>query len=480
MKHKPDEKQITWAITIFGLFLACLFVYCLIFRSSGYMGAIKRLAQILTGIIYGVILAYILTPVVNFLERKFMIPVYEKKGIRVVSDEKEAVHRKRMRGLSVLISMVLFLAVLMILFLICIPSLYRSITSLINAFPSYIRNFRKWLESLLVLYPENPMLKEVLKVFNDFSNQILNVINTRVIPNMDKLVDLVTTYLTRFISGIVNTFVGLIVAIYILFAKEEFLGQSKKFCYAFFKEHIANEIISTFRHIHYTFIGFLVGKIIDSVLIGLLCYVGTYILAIPYAGLVSVLVGFTNIIPVFGPYIGAVIGGFFVLIIDPFAALRFLIFVLILQQFDGNILGPRILGDTTGISSFWVLFSIIFFGGIFGIPGMILGVPLFACFYHGMRRLIHYRLAKKGMPVKTYAYTRAAYSEDGKLVSYDEAHEDKFHTRKPDAPWKAVLRLKNRKEDREESLEESLEDQDIEKAGVAEAEKNDRKEAGKA
>lgn len=469
MKHKPDEKQITWAITIFGLFLACLFVYCLIFRSSGYMGVIKRVTQILTGIIYGVILAYILTPVVNFMESKFMIPVYEKKGIRILSDEKQAVHRKRMRGLSVAISMILFLAVLMILFLICIPSLYRSITSLINAFPSYIRNFRKWLESLMALYPENPMLKEALKVFNDFSNQILKMINTTVIPNMDKLVDLVTTYLTRFISGIVNSFVGLIVAIYILFAKEEFLGQSKKFCYAFFKEHIANEVISTFRHIHYTFIGFLIGKIIDSVLIGLLCYVGTYILAIPYAGLISVLVGFTNIIPVFGPYIGAVIGGFFVLIIDPFAALRFLLFVLVLQQFDGNILGPRILGDSTGISSFWVLFSIILFGGIFGVPGMIVGVPLFACFYHGMRRWIRFLLMKKGLPTSTYTYTRAAYFEDGKLVSFDEEHKDKYHTRKPSAPWRAVLHLKNSKEDAEDQeIEETAEGADDRKEDQSE------------
>ena len=293
------------------------------------------------------------------------------------------------------------------------------------------------------------------------------MINTTIIPNMDKLVDLVTTYLTRFISAIVNCFVSLIVAIYILFAKEEFLGQSKKFCYAFFKEHIANEVIATFRHIHYTFIGFLVGKIIDSVLIGLLCYVGTYILAIPYAGLVSVLVGFTNIIPVFGPYIGAVIGCFFVLIIDPFAALRYLLFVLVLQQFDGNILGPRILGDSTGISSFWVLFSIIFFGGLFGVGGMIVGVPLFACFYHGMRRWIHYLLKKKGLPTRTYSYTRTAYFEDGKMVTFDEAHEDKFHSARPSAPWKTVLHLRNRKEgdeedkDREETGTESDRKEDI-------------------
>lgn len=442
MKHKPDEKQITWAITIFGLFLACLLVYCLIFRSSGYIGAITHILNILTGIIYGLIVAYILTPVVNYLEKRFMIPVYEKRGIHIMRDEKEEKHRKRMRGLSVTISILLFLAVLQILFLICIPSLYRSITNLINAAPSYILNVRNYLEYLLGKYPENPILKEALKLFNDFASQIMGVINTTILPNMDKLVDIVTTYLTRFISGIVNCLVGLIVAIYVLFSKEEFVGQSKMLCYALLKEHAANELISAFRHIHYTFIGFLFGKLIDSFLIGILCYVGTSVLSVPYAGLVSVLVGVTNIIPVFGPYVGAVIGSIFVLIIDPFAALKFAVFVLILQQFDGNVLGPRILGDSTGISSFWVLFSIILFGGLFGVTGMILGVPLFACFYHGMRRWIHHLLRKKGLPTDTYVYTRTAYSEDGKLVSFDEDHKEKYHTRKPIAPWRMILHLR--------------------------------------
>ncbi len=456
MKHKPDEKQITWAITIFGLFLACLLVYCLIFRSSGYIAGISYILNILTGIIYGLIIAYILTPVVNYLEKRFMVPFYERRGIHILQDEKEEKHRKRMRGLSVAISVIFFLAVLQILFLICIPSLYRSISSLINAAPSYILNVRTYLEYLLERYPDNPILEEALKVFNDFANQIMSVINTTILPNMDKLVDIVTTYLTRFISGIVNCFVGLIVGIYVLFSKEEFVGQAKMVCYAFLKENTANEVISAFRHIHYTFIGFLFGKLIDSFLIGILCYVGTSILSIPYAGLVSVLVGVTNIIPVFGPYVGAVIGSIFVLIIDPLAALKFAVFVLILQQFDGNVLGPRILGDSTGISSFWVLFSIILFGGLFGVTGMILGVPLFACFYHGMRRMIHRHLRMKGMPTDTYTYTRAAYVENGKLVSFDENHKEKYHTKKPVAPWRMILHLRPGKgpADKEEESEE--------------------------
>ena len=252
----------------------------------------------------------------------------------------------------------------------------------------------------------------------------MNFINRQVMPNMNRIVQGLTDYLTGFISLIVNLFIGIIVSIYLLLSKEHFSGGAKKITYGFFKEETANQIIEDCRFIHKTFIGFLVGKIIDSIIIGFLCYIGTSFMGTPYALLVSVLVGVTNIVPVFGPYIGAVIGSLFILIIEPIEAVKFVLFVLVLQQLDGNVIGPMILGGSTGLSSFWVLFSIVLFGGLFGIPGMILGVPLFACFHAAVRRFNDALLKSRNLPTDQYTYSRMAYLKNGRPVSFEESREE--------------------------------------------------------
>ena len=201
-----------------------------------------------------------------------------------------------------------------------------------------------------------------------------------------------------------NTIIGLIVSVYVLMEKEKFIGQSKKIIYAIFKPERGNIIVRTVRKSNQIFGGFITGKILDSVIIGVICYVVLLIMNMPYTVLVSVIVGVTNVIPFFGPYIGAIPSFIIIALANPLQGLYFLIFIIILQQFDGNILGPKILGNSTGLSSFWVVFAILIGGGMFGVPGMILGVPTFAVIYYIVRNIVNYFLRKRSLPDKTDEY----------------------------------------------------------------------------
>jgi len=203
-----------------------------------------------------------------------------------------------------------------------------------------------------------------------------------------------------------------VISIYVLFSKETFAGQGKKITFALFNTKTANQIIKDTRFISDTFIGFISGKIIDSIIIGFICFAGTSILKMPYALLISVIVGVTNVIPFFGPYLGAIPCTILILMVNPVKCIYFILFILVLQQLDGNFIGPKILGQSTGLSGFWVIFSITIFGGIMGVPGMIIGVPFFAVLYAMIKRLINRLLLKRGLPSETNKYMNVDYIQD--------------------------------------------------------------------
>ena len=210
------------------------------------------------------------------------------------------------------------------------------------------------------------------------------------------------------LKGLWDFIIGFVISIYVLASKEKFAGQAKKMAYAFFEQKSANRLIKSFRFTHNTFIGFIGGKIVDSFIIGCLCFIGTTLLQTPYAALVSVIVGVTNIIPFFGPYLGAIPSAILILVVDPMHPLNcvyFVLFILVLQQFDGNFLGPKILGNSTGLTGFWVIFAITVFGGLFGILGMIVGVPIFAVIYAAIKAVVNTFLRKKDLPVETVKYS---------------------------------------------------------------------------
>ena len=264
----------------------------------------------------------------------------------------------------------------------------------------------------------NPDLEQTVNdLLAQYSPKLLDYFNTNILPNINSLVKTLSLSVLGILKALWNFIIGFIISIYVLGSKEKFAGQAKKIVYALFDRKAGNEVISNFRFIHDTFIGFIGGKIVDSIIIGIICFVCTNIIGTPYAILVSVIIGVTNVIPFFGPWIGGAPSALLVLMVDPLQALYFIILILIIQQFDGNILGPKILGDSTGLSGFWVIFSITIFGGLFGVLGMVVGVPIFAVFYAGVKSVINNMLRRKELPTDLKPYMTVGQIDEKKTFT---------------------------------------------------------------
>ncbi len=307
-----------------------------------------------------------------------------------------------MRFLSVLMTVIIVILFIYGFFSILIPNVISSVKSISFAFPIYVNNLMHFADKY---FEANPDIEALFnQLVSTYSVEIDKYLNNTIIPQMESLLKTVSLSLISVLKAMWNLIIGLIISIYVLCSKEIFAGQSKKIIYAIFSTKTANSLIKDFRFISDTFIGFISGKIVDSIIIGIICFIGTSLLKIPYALLVSVIVGITNIIPFFGPYLGAIPSAILILMINPIKCITFIIFILILQQVDGNFIGPKILGQSTGLSGFWVIFSITIFGGLFGFLGMIIGVPFFAVVYAMTRRIIDRMLKKRNLPISTSEY----------------------------------------------------------------------------
>ncbi len=398
-----------------GLLTVCggIFFYYILFHSDRLSGVISALLSIMTPIIAGLIIAYILNPVMRFLEKRIFYPLWnriKRKKDHVYSKEKLTI-----RVISTFLTLLLFIALIYLLAISIIPQLVENIKSVNDRVSRYFLTLdvNVYYSSLLTRFP---MLEGILKQSSiDLSQLFYN----KILPYFETFISKTSTSLVGSViaifKSVLNFIIGLIISIYLLIDKEKFCAQAKKVLYALLKREKANNFINNLRYSDKIFGGFISGKVLDSIIIGILCYIGMLILKLPSPLLISVLVGVTNVIPYFGPFIGAIPSAFIILVYDPKKCLIFLIFVMILQQFDGNILGPKILGDSTGLNSFWVIFSITVFSGLLGWVGMFIGVPLFAVIYAALRTLINKRLEIKHMPVDTEYYITSDYTpeEDG-------------------------------------------------------------------
>lgn len=324
--------------------------------------------------------------------------------------------------MSIVLALIFAFMIIYSLLAMIMPSIIESIISIINDFPRYFQNIRHWLESLLKDNPE--WQTTVFSYIEQYSPKLENFLNVQILPQLRAILQHLSTGVFGTLVFIKNLLIGLIISIYLMAGKEEFVTQSKMFVYAFLSTEHANSVVKGVRFAHRTFVGFIVGKIVDSVIIGILCYIGTTIIGTPYALLVSVVVGVTNVIPFFGPYLGAIPTAFIILMVNPMQCLYFLIFILLLQQFDGNILGPKILGNSTGLSSFMVIVAILLFGGIMGIPGMIIGVPTLAVIMAGIKTFRAYNLRQRSMPMDETVYTHMDYMNPENLSPVDFKVDD--------------------------------------------------------
>ncbi|MCD8301194.1 MAG: AI-2E family transporter [Clostridiales bacterium] len=381
--------------TVLVIFVA-LALFFFFYRFNGFAGGVGKAIKSVYGVIFGLILAYLLNPVMKFFERILKKHMFTK-------GERTYRQNRVIRGLSVTFAMVCFLAVIAILITLMAPSLISSIRDLLLTLNDKLATLEEWIDRLI---RNNAVEGQAENIANQIFDWLQSWLQERVLDSGSDIITTLTTGVYSLVKMIINIIVGLFVAVYVLMTKERFLGQVKKIIYAIFKPRAGNVIMETLQQANDVFGGFFIGKIIDSLIIGFICFVVLSIMNMPYTVLVSVIVGVTNIIPVFGPYIGAVPSALLIFLVSPIQALYFIIFIIILQQVDGQLLGPKILGSTTGLTPFWIIFAILLFGGSFGIVGMIFGVPIFAVIYYIIKRIAEYFLGRKGLPRQTKNYIR--------------------------------------------------------------------------
>lgn len=400
---KWDKKYFRWGVTIFLVIAASILLYYLIGNIGLIFSVIGRLLDILSPLIMGLVLAFILNPIYKFLNRNIE-KILEKK-----SKNKKRVQGFA-KGFSIFLSVLFLLIVIVGLVWLVLPELINSIESIVSSIPSAIDSFEEWLDDVLKVNPE--FEDAILSFIDTVSNSINSWMRNDLLPSMTNIASGVTNGLISVVGFIVDFFIGLVFAVYILISKKEFGAQAKKVSYCVFGSKISNKIIDVCKYISKLFNNVFAGKIFDSTLVGIICFLFMIITGMPYPVLIAVLIGVTDIIPFFGPFIGAIPAILLILVVSPIQALYFGIFILVLQQVEGNLLQPKVSGFATGISSFWALFAIIFFGDLFGLVGLIIGVPLFAVIYHYLKIVIDKRLKKNKMPVDTSAYYDIDYIDE--------------------------------------------------------------------
>lgn len=415
MKFWMNNKYFRWGITALLVIVSSILFYYLLFHGIKIELAFKSAIDVLMPLIFGMSMAYLMTPVLNFTEYRIFIPLLNKCKIK-----ESAKRRHFIRAISIIVTIFLFFTIIYSLIAMLVSQIVPSISNIVANFDIYLNNFIKWLDNLLSNdYPD--IGNNLVKIVNNYSEDFESFLNENVLSKTSAFIKTISLSVINVFKLLWNVLLGLMISVYMLASKEKFAGQAKKLTYALFKTDTANIVINNFRFTHRTFIGFLSGKILDSIIIGFLCFVGTSILQTPYAILVSVVVGVTNVIPVFGPYLGAIPSIILIFVVDPMHPLNcvyFALFILILQQFDGNVLGPIILGDSTGLAGFWVIFSITLFGGLYGVMGMVVGVPVFAVIYAAIRSFINTLLKKKNIPYDTKAYINIAAIKDNEIYEY--------------------------------------------------------------
>lgn len=383
--------------------LACIIIFVVLYaivNISVFSGLFTAILKVFTPIILGAALAYMLNPLLKLFETKAL------KRIR---------NKKLLRGLSLLLTFLVAFLIVAAFILLLIPQLAQSIQDFASNFDSYIQRTASWINEFMVNLTSNPKYSNMID-----SAKILDFIQN-LIGDSDEVADSVSKIGLGIFNTLKNILLMIFIAIYILLSKERLKAQTHKFTTAMFTKKGGERFYKYLTLCHENFTGFFVGKMIDSLIIGVLTLILLLIFRIPYAPLVATIVGITNIIPVFGPFIGAIPSFLIIFIADPVKALIFLILILIIQQIDGNIIGPKILGNTTGLSSLGVIISIIIMSAYFGVVGMIVGVPIFAVLVAIIKEFLDHKLEEKGLPSDT-----ADYYERNSLVNPREEHDSLF------------------------------------------------------
>ena len=393
-KQELRKRYFYIGLTAFLVIAACVLFYFLLANLSKILSYCGTFVGIMQPIIIGLVIAFLVNPIVDFLQKR-LHQAADKwlKGSRIA--------KKCANGISVICAVAVFVLALVLIFYLIVPQFFNSILSMIKNLPGQLERLSNRISAE---FKKNEQLKEGVHLVYEYGKRWLQ----------GDLASYINTAATYFATGVLNVvsfaknfILGLIFALYLLFNKKTLMNQCRKFLFAVGKRSHVEKLFVIGRKTHSIFSGFVYGKLLDSLIIGIICFIGVTVMRMPYTMLIAVIIGVTNIIPVFGPYIGAIPCSALVLLYDPLKGLSFIIFIILLQTFDGNFLGPKILGNSTGLSAFWVVFAILVGGGLFGVLGMLLGVPVFAVIYYLTSVFINMLIHKKELPANTDFYDQS-------------------------------------------------------------------------
>ncbi len=432
-KEKKSVKRSDWDIRpylaigalIFLVFCCCIAVFTMIFKYAALKKACSVFVGILQPILIGAVLGYLFNPLMRRIDTGLCGLILPK-----VKNKEKVKHV--IRTVASILTLLIFLTLFGMIIYMIVPALMESIVNLVNTMSANVEHFIDWYNNLSLPGKGSGEWERYLLMAAEYIEEWFDNSLVPQLQDFTQWQNYLTSITLSAINVVVvlkNVVIGLIVSIYVLMEKERFEGQAKKIAFAILPIKQANELIQIVHKVDQIFGGFIIGKIIDSIIIGIICFIGCSILRMPYTLLVSVIIGITNIVPFFGPFIGAIPCLIIVTITDPLHGLYLLIFILVLQQVDGNIIGPKILGESTGLSSFWVIFAIMVGSGLFGFAGMLFGVPTFAVIYYLAQRLISHLLKRKGLPAKSLDYTVVTHvdPETKELCTGDWVRNEQFH-----------------------------------------------------
>lgn len=397
MKRLLENKHARLMFMIFIVGALLIIFNQIVGNYESFSEGVGTIKTIVSPFIYGFVMAYLLSPIYNATVRGLykLLGKYFKNKQRLFSFCKLV---------ASVVAVVCLIGAVAGLIALIVPQVIESLTGILKSLPQRLTQLSTLFNDITSKMDNKRLAMKMSEIYAQVQTNLIELAQTKLLPGMGTLVGQVSTQVLLTLKTMMNVMIGVMACVYMLNSKERFQGQFKKVILATLPKEKAEAVFDFAKFTNRTFGGFINGKIIDSIIIGIICFILMEIFGFPYPILISAIIGITNVIPFFGPFIGAIPAAIIILLVSPIHALYFLILIFILQQVDGNIIGPAILGNTTGIASFWVLFSIVIGGGLFGFIGMVLGVPVFAIIYYYFSRSINKRLEAKGLEFRTDSY----------------------------------------------------------------------------
>lgn len=421
-KKWSEYGEFKLGMTIFIAGALLIIFYQIVAHYAGFKNGITAVGRIISPFVYGFVMAYLLSPVYNLIVRKMYHAL--SKGEKMQNRTALTISRV----VASIVAILLLVGVVSGMVALVVPQLFDSVSRISDTLPSAFNRFVAWVEKYTANMGNQYLADQIEEAVDSLRKNVMTWVQDIILPGVGTLVQRVSTSVLLTLRRMLNMLLGLVACVYFLNGKERFKAQAHKIVQALASPRIANEIDDFVVYTNKTFGGFINGKVIDSLIIGIICFIVMTIFGWPYPILISTIIAVTNIIPFFGPFIGAIPSALIIATVSPWTAFWFLVMIVILQQLDGNVIGPAILGQSTGLSSFWVMFSIVVFGGLFGFPGMLLGVPVFAIIYYYLGRDINRRLEKRGKEVSTFDYedyNKYAINKDELRVPEENSEEVK-------------------------------------------------------